>query len=313
MRGNAMRPERSLARPRLPASVWLMILVAVAIVFYAGIRTDGFALPLDRVPWSVLVPCFALFSFTHSVVMLGWPRAVALLALCLTIAFAAEYVGESTGVIFGPYYYTELLGPKLLGRIPVIIPFAWYMMFYPSYVVTNVLAEGNPVSVDRGTVRIIWMSALGAVVMTAWDLTMDPIMSFHTCSTPALECIERPLDQHEIGDPAWVWEQPGPHFGVPLLNYQGWLLTSFVVFLAFRLLERRLPHRPLPGAEARAMAFLPIAAYGSMSFIDAWLGYPEIEDIRLITPFAMGIPFLFATYFLFAKRTDLPLWPTPSG
>ena len=41
----AMRPERSLAKPRLPASVWLMILLAVAIIFYTVIRTDDFALP----------------------------------------------------------------------------------------------------------------------------------------------------------------------------------------------------------------------------------------------------------------------------
>lgn len=306
-----MRAESAMRRA--PASVWLMLLVAVTIVFYAGIRTGGFELPLERVPWSILVPCFALFSFTHSLVMLGWPRAIALLALCLTIAFAAEYVGQSTGAIFGPYCYTELLGPKLLDRIPVIIPFAWYMMFYPSYVVTNILAESSPVSVDRGVVRIIWMSALGSVVMTAWDLTMDPIMSFHGVDTLDQGCRPRPLEQHDVGDPAWVWAQPGPHFGVPLLNYRGWLLTSFVVFLAFRLLERRLPLRPLPGAKARTMAFLPIAAYGSMAFIDAWLGYPEIEDIHLITPFAMGIPFLFATYHLFARRTDLPLWPNPSG
>lgn len=307
-----MSAERSTAWGRMPASVWLMLLVVVTIVFYAGIRTGGFELPLERVPWSVLVPCFALFSFAHSVAMLGWPRAVALLGLCLTIAFAAEYLGQSTGAIFGPYYYTDMLGPKLMGRIPVIIPFAWYMMFYPSYVVTNILAESSPVSVDRGIVRIVWLSALGAVVMTAWDLTMDPIMSFHSCDTPALECIAQPLDQHEVGHPAWVWERPGPHFGVPLLNYRGWLLTSFILFLLFRLIERRLPHRPLPGAQARTMAFLPVGAYGSMAFIDAWLGYPEIDDIHLITPFAMGIPFLFATYHLFTRRTDLPLWPHSS-
>ena len=308
-----MRGNRSAAKRRVPTSVWLMLLVAVTIVFYAGVETGGFNLPLERLPWLVLVPSFALFSFAHSVVMLGWPRAMALLALCLTIAFTAEYVGQSTGVIFGPYYYTGLLGPKLVGRIPIIIPFAWYMMFYPSYVVTNILADGSPVSVDTGVARIVWLSALGAIVMTAWDLTMDPVMSFHHCETPELECIVGPLEQHEVGHPAWVWERPGPHFGVPLLNYRGWLLTSFVVFLAFRIFETRMPRRPLEGSDSRVMAFLPVGAYGSMAVVDAWLGYPEIDDIHLITPFAMGIPFLFASYHLFARRTDMPLWPRQSG
>jgi putative membrane protein len=96
---------------------------------------------------------------------------------------------------------------------------------------------------------------------------------------------------------------------VPLRNFAGWMLTAFVVFLIYRLLERKLPLRPLQGYRSRMMAFLPVAAYGMMALIDAWLGYPEIEDIHLISPFVMGIPFLFASFKLFAQRTDIPLWP----
>lgn len=296
---------------KVPASAWLMLLVAVTIVFYAGVRTGGFDMPLERIPWTILVPCFALFSFTHSIVMLGYQRAIVLLVLCLTISFGFEYVGEKTGVIFGPYYYTGMLGTKLFGTIPVIIPFAWYMMFYPSYVVTNVLAESDPVSVKSNVAWIAWMSALSALIMTTWDLTMDPIMSFHTCATSALECINSPLEEFNVGHPAWVWVDGGEHFGVPALNYWGWLLTSFVVFFLFRLVETRIPHQPWPGAMSRMMIFLPVGAYGTMAFIDAWLGYPEIDDIHLITPFAMGIPFLFASFQIFARRVDLPLLPRP--
>ena len=46
-----------------------------------------------------------------------------------------------------------------------------------------------------------------------------------------------------------------------------------------------------------------------MAAVDSWLGYPEIGDIHLISPFAMGIPALFASFEIFANRTDLPLWP----
>lgn len=293
----------------IPNSVWLVALALAAWIFYAGIKTGGFNIPIERLPWSILVPGFALFSFVHSMILLGHKRALLLFGLCVTLAFTSEYIGESTGVIFGPYYYTDLLGAKIAGRIPVLIPLAWYMMFYPSYVVTNLLAEGHPVSQGRGAVWIIWISALSALVMTAWDLTMDPIMSFHPCKGSGIDCLPVALDERLIGHPAWVWVDGGSHFGVPRLNYRGWLLTAFVVFMAFRLLERRIDHAPWPGGVSKLMAVLPVGAYGCMAFIDSWLGNPKVEDIHLISPFAMGIPFLFATFVLFARNPQMPLWP----
>ncbi|MEQ1497387.1 MAG: carotenoid biosynthesis protein [Novosphingobium sp.] len=307
--GDVMTSGNGAGIARIPNSVWILALALIGWIFYAGIATGGFDFPIERMPWSILVPGFAGFCFVHSVVMLGHRRAVLLLILCTTFAFASEYIGEATGIIFGPYYYTDVLGPKILGLIPLLIPFAWYMMFYPSYVVTNLLAEGHPVSQGTGTAWILWICALSALVMTAWDLTMDPIMSFHTCQTGTIDCLPAVLDEKVVGHPAWVWTDGGSYFGVPLSNYRGWLLTAFVVFLAYRLLERRLVHEPWPGGVSKVVAVLPVLGYGSMAFIDAWLGNPKVEDVHLISPFAMGIPFLFAAFTLFARNPDMPIWP----
>ena len=291
-------------------SVWLLLLVITAWLFYAGIASGGFNIPIERLPWSILVPGFALFSFAHSTVMLGWRRALLLLALCTCLSFAAEFYGQKTGTLFGPYYYTSVLGPKLFGTIPVLIPFAWYMMFYPSYIVTNLLTEGKPVAEEKRLVWLLWSATLSAMVMTAWDLTMDPIMSFHPCAMGRIDCLPVVLDETLIGHPAWVWVNGGEHFGVPRLNYRGWLLTAFVVFLIYRFAEQKITHQPWPGGRSKAVAFMPVAAFGAMALVDTWLGNPKIGDIHLISPFAMGIPFLFATFVLFAKNPDLPLWPT---
>lgn len=293
----------------VPRSVWIVALVLIAWIFYAGIKSGGIHIAIDRLPWSILVPGMAAFCFVHSVVMLGHQRAVLLLALCTTLAFASEYIGESTGTIFGPYFYTDVLGPKIAGRIPLLIPFAWYMMFYPSYVVTNLLADGHPVSQGRGSAWILWVSALSALVMTAWDLTMDPIMSHHACATGSTSCLPPVLNEGIVGHPAWVWTDGGAYFGVPYSNYRGWLLTAFVVFLLYRLLERKLVHAPWPGGVSKVMAVLPVLAYGSMAFIDAWLGSPKVRNVHLIAPFAMGIPFLFAAFTLFARNPKMPFWP----
>jgi uncharacterized membrane protein len=35
------------------------------------------------------------------------------------------------------YHYTALLGPKFLGLVPYLIPAAWFMMNYPSFVIAE--------------------------------------------------------------------------------------------------------------------------------------------------------------------------------
>ena len=61
------------------------------------------------------------------------------------------------------------------------------------------------------------MAAVGALVMTAWDLAMDPMMS---------------AGEH------WIWEVEGAYFGIPLQNYWGWWLTVFVTFMLFLMIGK---------------------------------------------------------------------------
>ena len=66
------------------------------------------------------------------------------------------------------------------------------------------------------------VAALGGIVMTAWDVVMDPIM---------------------VAGGSWVWEVEGAYFGVPLQNYWGWWLTTFVALTLFLWWGRLAPHR----------------------------------------------------------------------
>jgi putative membrane protein len=247
----------------------------VAIITVVGLVVVALELrPLvddAKVPFVLLVPVFALFSLLHAGFVLGWRHALLFFALSAVISLAAELAGTVTGLIFGKYHYTDVLGPKLFGEVPVVIPIAWFLMIYPSYLIANLIVEGRLLAQGRGLTRIVWMAFLGALVMTAWDLTLDPYMvSF-----------ER----------AWVWDQPGSYFGIPIHNYVGWVATTFLVMLLYRLLERGRPPRPI-GGHSRWLAAAPLATYGFMSIGDVALGHP-VETV-LISPFAMGIPLLFA-------------------
>ncbi|HUP24329.1 MAG TPA: carotenoid biosynthesis protein [Thermoanaerobaculia bacterium] len=224
-----------------------------------------------KVPFEILVPVFAVFSLVHCAYLLGWRHTAAFFAIAAVVSMGAELIGTVTGAIFGEYHYTEVLGPKLFGEVPIVIPLAWFLMLYPSWLIANLMVRGEPVPVSRGFGDLAWRSLLGALVMTAWDLTLDPYM---------------------VGFAgAWVWDQPGAYFGIPIQNYVGWVGTSFVVLLLFQAVVGKLQVRPL-GSGDRWVIALPLVSYGFQSLGDVLLGHPP--ETAIVSPFVMGIPLLFA-------------------
>ena len=173
---------------------------------------------------SALTLSLVLFSLWHASCSLGARLTIALFAITAVTCWIFEEVGVATGLVYGPYHYTAALGPWL-GSVPVLIPLAWFMLIYPGYVAANLIADGWPVG-TRGTLgHLVGLAALGALIMTACDLVADPILSGPTVR-------------------AWVWEQGGPYFGVPVQNSVGWAVTTFVVYVLFRSLERHWTPSP---------------------------------------------------------------------
>jgi putative membrane protein len=73
---------------------------------------------------------------------------------------------------------------------------------------------------------------------------------------------------------AWIWHDGGAHFGVPLSNYGGWLLTSWLFYQAFAIYLGRRPDLPAPRpARARVLRLTAIALYLSsgLTHLTPWL------------------------------------------
>jgi putative membrane protein len=124
-------------------------------------------------------------------------------------SFLSEHIGTGYGFPFGGYEYTGLLGYKLGGRVPFLIPISWFLMALPSWVLASMVFPGKRGRLPRIT--------LAAYLLTAWDLALDPAMSFLT--------------------PYWVWENPGPFFGMPWVNLAGWMGTGLVLMGILELLR----------------------------------------------------------------------------
>lgn len=247
--------------------------LALAAYSYALVPLLTPMVPLPHLPLETRVRYVALviFSLAHATYMLGWRHALGFVGLTTSVSWVFEQFGVQTGLIFGSYHYSGELGLKL-GHVPLMIPFAWFMMAYPSYVIANLIACDQPSGSPSRPIRIILISFLGAMVMTAWDVLVDPVRS-----GPEVR--------------AWIWEQGGPYFGVPLQNFVGWILTTFTVHLAYRLLESKVSPKPV-GPLTVGIASMPLAAYGVQAIAATLVSNPQ--ELWVIGPFVMGLPLLAA-------------------
>jgi putative membrane protein len=130
-------------------------------------------------------------------------------ALVVVISAGAELLGTSTGLPFGPYEYTALLGPKIANLVPWLIPLSWYTMAIPSFIIARQIIS------DRRWSAVVSRILLASLILVHWDLTLDPAMSQLT--------------------PFWIWGTTGPYYGTPLLNLFGWFVVSLLIMAALEV------------------------------------------------------------------------------
>ena len=170
-----------------------------------------------RIGWKYSGPTYvvlgALAALAHAAARTGRRRAITLLVVGALISLGAELTGTSTGLPFGPYSYTSLLGWRVAGLVPFPIPLSWFYMIYASLAILGRLLA----PADDLRTRLRW-SACAGIVLAAWDVSMDPAMSFATAH--------------------WIWHTRGFFYGMPLLNWFGWWLTGSVIAFAMLSIVR---------------------------------------------------------------------------
>jgi uncharacterized membrane protein len=145
-----------------------------------------------------------------------WRYSLKEFLIFFVIAFIVSNFYENlsilTGFPFGHYHYTEALGPKLF-LVPLLIAPAYFGCGYLAWSLAHVFVGvfGNKLRAEQ-----IWRVPLvAAFVMVLWDLTMDPIAA----------TVQK----------QWIWHDGGSYFGVPFVNYLGWLLCVYTTFQLFAI------------------------------------------------------------------------------
>jgi uncharacterized membrane protein len=241
----------ALAVRRPAGAAWVPVALALLLVGTA------IAYPLtaggarDAVSWSIVLLGSGV-SVSHAAVSRGPRTGVAVLALVAVVAVLVEALGLATGVPYGQYSYSDALGPTLLG-VPFLVPLAWLLMAWPSWVLAaRLTARVRPGR--RRPARVL----TAAYVFAAWDVVLDPQMV-------------------QAGYWRWAHPQPGlPGIAtVPLTNLAGWLVAGV---LLMTLLDRLVERTARPGSPATGDV-APLLTLGWMTLGGAlahagWLGLP---------------------------------------
>jgi putative membrane protein len=186
----------------------------------------------------------ALAAIAHSWPRLGRNRALAMFVLASGVALASELGGTNIGFPFGPYHYTDMLGYKILGDVPVPIPVSWYYMLYGCMAICARLLPAADSQGGKWTWAII-----AGFLLTFWDIPQDPAMT-------AVQPHHWEWDFAQF--PAWVPEfaKTGFFYGMPLTNWIGWVVTGILIA---RLMLALMP--PTVVRDKVAGSSLPIVLY----------------------------------------------------
>lgn len=192
--------------PRLEIAAW------VAFAMYLGL-VIGFA--WNPTPLAQYLAAIGIVgACAHAVASYGWKDAAVLAAICLVTTFTMENIGVATGMPFGRYHFEVGSNLPHVGAVPIIVGPMWFGMGYFSWIVARTLLVGADLRLS-GRFEAIALPIVAAFVMTQWDVVMD--------------APEATISK------VWIWHDGGAYFGVPLSNYLGWLLTSWLFYQAFAI------------------------------------------------------------------------------
>lgn len=123
------------------------------------------------------------------------PQQILAASVVAITGLAVEIWGVNTGVVFGNYTYSNVLGVKFMNT-PIILGANWLLLIYCVFAIIN--------KVDA---HWIHKCSIGAFIMVVFDLFLEPIA---------------------IKFNMWTWQ----HYSVPFQNYLAWFVISFLL-LAF--------------------------------------------------------------------------------
>lgn len=202
---------------------------------------------------SVFIILFAAPSYFAIVRTKGYTRGLSIIALLGVYALIVETSAIKTGFPYGSFVYNDLLGNKILDTTPWTVAFA----YPPILLLTYWYARQRHGT--RNRLKVAASTAFDAMLI---DLVLDPAAV-------------------KLG--FWEWINPGFYYGVPLINFAGWLLTGFIGGLILTYI--------LPGKLPKALTYSGAAILWFWTFVNLFSAQfmPALIGVLLIMLFAHAL------------------------
>ncbi len=211
----------------------------------------------ESVTWvsALFIFILALPSYYFLVKWLPTSKALMVLLLFSVFPIVIEAIGISTGLPYGGFHYSDEMGFKILGIVPWSVSLAFAPLILGSATVTNRQIEDSRLALP-----------VSALLLVMFDLILDPAA---------------------VSLNIWVWDVPGPYYGIPISNYAGWFLTGLVAAALLHVILMETPVRTV-----RLPADLAISLLLIISF---WTGFSFWTS--LLVPAAIGL--VMMTYLVY--------------
>ena len=184
------------------ACVWIVVfLVSVAHV------SPKLAAAAQGIAALLLLLVFVL----QASLLYGWAGFGAYVVIVAVISFGLEANSIAHGFPFG-FYHHNVPGPKPLGVPPQVV-IGYVVLGWYAWMIGRLVVDAGgigPASMRRFVTPIV-----ASFILAGYDYPYDPIGS----------AVLR----------MWTYQSPSGQFGVPLVNYLGWLFLGWVVFQVFAL------------------------------------------------------------------------------
>ncbi|HRD56425.1 MAG TPA: carotenoid biosynthesis protein [Ferruginibacter sp.] len=193
------------------------IATAIAILFHAvglvGMLYFKSEWIVSTTPFHLLLMAGLLF-YTQKKIN---PAFIIFFIACFVVGIVVEYIGTTTGILFGNYQYGNVLGPGIY-NVPFIIGINWFIIIYCCGIAVHTLLYrlssklANEMVQPSTLMRTLSIVIDGATLAVFMDWLIEPVAI-------------------KLG--YWQWLGNGE---IPSLNYISWFVVSLLLLLIFHKL-----------------------------------------------------------------------------
>lgn len=224
-----------------------------------------------------------IFVVLHGLKTLGRLKTVIFFSITLLFGFFSEYLGVNYGFIYGKYIYFGYT--DMIYGVPWQTPLSWSVIIYICYSTTNLLFKkfGERISNLRNTFwssnfLIILLSSLDGIAAMNIDMILDPV-------------------NVNLIPPSWRWAQHGPYFGIPIANFIGWFLVTFLATLIFRKYEGQKINSKIQTLDL--LDYLPTIVYSTYLLMYGLASYCSHHLEWALIGSATMMPFILIAFIIF--------------